>query len=78
MNFRLDQVSTIASLLQFNSSIMHFSFEGVRSLKKGDPACTQAVQGQPVYVLRQKTLCLHTYVTASKTTRVHPQNLGKN
>jgi hypothetical protein len=78
-NFRSDQVSTNASLLHFNSSIYAFIFvfEGAHSPKKSGPACTRVVQGQPTYVLRKKTLCPCTYTTEAKTTRVHPQKLGK-
>jgi hypothetical protein len=30
-----------------------------------------------MYVLRKKKLCLHKYVTITKTTCIHPQKLGK-
>jgi hypothetical protein len=76
-NFRLDQVSTNTSLLHFNSLIIHFFFfEGAFSFKKGSPTCTCVVQGQPMYVLRKKTLCPHTYATEAKKTGLHPQKIG--
>jgi hypothetical protein len=61
--------------IQFFFHAFIFVFEGACSPKKSGPACTRVFQGKPTYV--QKTLCPCTYASEAKTSRVHPQNLGK-
>jgi hypothetical protein len=38
--------------------------------------CTWVFQGKPVYVLMQKRVLPHKYMTVTKTTHVHPQKHG--